>query len=183
MINTLNTFNQDTIEEMKAKVAGRANMLFSWEQISELLSLLDVPHVDSPTTTPSSVVLSTNERGERDGSVEIRSDAADAVEAAKKTGTERTGEAGSVEVVSDVHPTQPVPFPSDVLGVGGPAPEAAAKLEGRLPEGFPSRQALAGAGINTFSQLRKARDAEGGLTAVTGIGDASAAKIEEALKG
>lgn len=52
---------------------------------------------------------------------------------------------------------------------------------GPLPESFPGRHALAGAGINTFAQVRKARDSKEGLTGLTGIGDATATAIEEAL--
>lgn len=56
-----------------------------------------------------------------------------------------------------------------------------AEQKGPLPEDFPGRAALAGAGINTFAQLRKARDSKEGLTGVTGVGAATAAAIEEAL--
>lgn len=52
---------------------------------------------------------------------------------------------------------------------------------GPLPETFPGRHVLAGAGINTFAQLRKARDSKEGLTGLTGIGDATAAAIEKEL--
>jgi hypothetical protein len=56
------------------------------------------------------------------------------------------------------------------------------ELKGPLPEGFPGLVALNEAGIHTYHQVRKQRDGEG-LTAVEGIGDATAEKIEEALKG
>lgn len=52
--------------------------------------------------------------------------------------------------------------------------------QGKLPEDFPGRALLADAGINTFAQARKQRDGEG-LTAVAGVGPATAQKIEEAL--
>lgn len=54
--------------------------------------------------------------------------------------------------------------------------------KGPLPDDFPGRAALAGAGINTFAQLHKARDSKEGLTGLTGVGEATATKIEEALK-
>lgn len=53
--------------------------------------------------------------------------------------------------------------------------------QGKLPEDFPGHAALAEAGINTFAQARKQRDSKDGLTGVAGIGEATAAKIEEAL--
>lgn len=53
----------------------------------------------------------------------------------------------------------------------GPEPKS-----GRLPDDFPGRTALEGAGINTFAQLRKAD-----LTNVSGVGAATQAKIEAAL--
>lgn len=53
--------------------------------------------------------------------------------------------------------------------------------KGPLPDNFPGRAALAGAGINTFAQARKARDSEEGLTGITGVGDATAKAIKEAL--
>lgn len=58
---------------------------------------------------------------------------------------------------------------------------AETEQKGPLPEGFPGRHALAGAGINTFAQLRKARASKEGLTGLTGIGDATAKAIEEEL--
>jgi hypothetical protein len=56
-------------------------------------------------------------------------------------------------------------------------PEAPEELKGKLPEDFPGHAALAEAGINTYGQLRKVGD----LTEVKGIGEATAAKIAEAL--
>jgi len=53
--------------------------------------------------------------------------------------------------------------------------------KGPLPDDFPGRAALAGAAINTFAQVRKARDSKEGLKGITGIGDATANAIEEAL--
>lgn len=58
--------------------------------------------------------------------------------------------------------------------------EPAKPKQGNLPDDFPGRAALADAGINTFAQVRKQRDGEG-LTAVAGIGEATARKIDEAL--
>ena len=52
-----------------------------------------------------------------------------------------------------------------------------AELKGKLPEDFPGHAALAEAGINTYGQLRKVSD----LTAIAGIGEATAAKILETL--
>lgn len=60
-------------------------------------------------------------------------------------------------------------------------PAEVAEQKGPLPEDFPGRHALAGAGINTFAQVRKARDSKEGLTGLTGVGDATAKAIEEAL--
>lgn len=54
-------------------------------------------------------------------------------------------------------------------------PEA---LKGKLPEDFPGHAALADAGINTYGQLAKVED----VTTIPGIGEATAAKIAEALQ-
>lgn len=51
--------------------------------------------------------------------------------------------------------------------------------QGPLPDDFPGRAALEKADINTYAQLRKAGD----VTELEGIGEATAAKIEDALKG
>ena len=53
------------------------------------------------------------------------------------------------------------------------------ELKGKLPEDFPGHAALLEAGIHTYAQLRKA----GELTEIPGIGEATAAKIAEALEG
>jgi hypothetical protein len=50
--------------------------------------------------------------------------------------------------------------------------------QGHLPEDFPGYSALEAAGITTFAQLRKVDD----LVSVPGIGEATAAKIADALK-
>lgn len=52
-----------------------------------------------------------------------------------------------------------------------------APKQGPLPEDFPGVTALQAAGISTYAQLRKAGD----VTAVDGIGPATAEKIAEAL--
>jgi hypothetical protein len=54
---------------------------------------------------------------------------------------------------------------------------AASSKRGKLPEDFPGRVALEEAGVTTYGQVRKVKD----LTELPGIGDATAAKIEEAL--
>ena len=61
-----------------------------------------------------------------------------------------------------------------------PASETAepAPLKGKLPEDFPGHAALDAAGIHTYGQLRKAL-ADG--VKIPGVGDATTAKIEEAL--
>ena len=55
------------------------------------------------------------------------------------------------------------------------------KLKGKLPDGFPGKAALEAADVTTYAQARKLRDGAG-LTSVPGVGDATAAQIEEALK-
>lgn len=62
-----------------------------------------------------------------------------------------------------------------------PEEEEATEKKGSLPDDFPGRAALAGAGINTFAQARKARDSEEGLTGIIGVGDVTAEAIKEAL--
>lgn len=62
-----------------------------------------------------------------------------------------------------------------------PPAEDIPEKKGALPDDFPGRNALAGAGINTFTQARKARDSKEGLTGIAGVGDATARSIEEAL--
>ena len=69
-----------------------------------------------------------------------------------------------------------------------PAPAAPAAAEpeseppsGKLPDDFPGHAALADAGITTFAQARKQRDSSEGLKGVPGVGDATAAKIEELI--
>lgn len=62
-----------------------------------------------------------------------------------------------------------------------PEEEETAEKNGLLPDDFPGRTALAGAGINTFAQARKARDSEEGLTGIVGVGEVTAKAIEEAL--
>lgn len=52
-------------------------------------------------------------------------------------------------------------------------------LQGKLPEDFPGFAALAAADIHTYAQVRNA----GEVTAIPGIGDATAGKIAEAMKG
>jgi len=49
--------------------------------------------------------------------------------------------------------------------------------KGKLPDDFPGHSALAGNGITTYAQLRKAGD----VTSLTGIGPATAEKIAAAL--
>jgi predicted flap endonuclease-1-like 5' DNA nuclease len=56
--------------------------------------------------------------------------------------------------------------------------ESKKSLRGKLPEDFPGRVALEAAGITTYGQLRELDD----LTALDGIGDATAAKIHKALE-
>jgi hypothetical protein len=55
-------------------------------------------------------------------------------------------------------------------------------LRGKLPEDFPGHAPLDAAGITTYGGVRKQMKGEG-LTAVPNIGDATAAKIEEAMAG
>lgn len=54
-------------------------------------------------------------------------------------------------------------------------------LRGKLPDGFPGKAALDAAGHTTYAKVRRLRDA-GKLTSVAGIGDSTAAQIDEALK-
>lgn len=61
-------------------------------------------------------------------------------------------------------------------GEGGPKDPPPA-LKGKLPDDFPGHAALVEAGINTYGQLRKAGD----VTAIAGIGPATAEKITAAL--
>jgi hypothetical protein len=58
-----------------------------------------------------------------------------------------------------------------------PAPAAPAHATGTLPDDFPGRAALAAEGIDTYAKLR----AYGDVTAVPGVGAATAAKISAAL--
>jgi hypothetical protein len=53
------------------------------------------------------------------------------------------------------------------------------QLRGKLPEDFPGHAALEAEGVTTYAQVRK-RIKEGTLKGIPGIGDATAAKIEEA---
>ena len=67
-------------------------------------------------------------------------------------------------------------------GEDAPTEESeSAPKQGKLPDGFPGKDALEAAGITTFARLRKQRDGDG-LTAVVGIGPATAAEIELALE-
>lgn len=50
--------------------------------------------------------------------------------------------------------------------------------QGRLPEDFPSRAALAAADINTFAQVRNLK---GDYSEIAGVGPARAAEIDAAL--
>lgn len=50
-------------------------------------------------------------------------------------------------------------------------------LQGKLPDDFPGLAALDAAGIHTYAQLRNAGD----VTKIAGIGEATAAKIDEAM--
>ncbi|HKS27824.1 MAG TPA: hypothetical protein VJS44_08395 [Pyrinomonadaceae bacterium] len=60
-------------------------------------------------------------------------------------------------------------------------PETEGKsLRGKLPEDFPGQAALEAEGVGTYAQARK-RVKDGTLTDIPGIGDATAAKIAEAL--
>jgi hypothetical protein len=68
--------------------------------------------------------------------------------------------------------TTPAPEP------GAPAATASTPKSGPLPEDFPGRDKLADAGITTYAKLRDAGD----VTAIPGIGAATAAKIADALK-
>ena len=72
---------------------------------------------------------------------------------------------------------------SEVAEISEVAEPPKEELKGHLPQTFPGFDALAEAGINTYHQVRKQRDSEEGLIAVAGIGPATAAHIEEALKG
>jgi hypothetical protein len=54
-------------------------------------------------------------------------------------------------------------------------------LRGKLPEDFPGYAAFVAAGHTTYAKVRRLRDG-GKLTSVSGIGDATAAQVEEALK-
>lgn len=65
------------------------------------------------------------------------------------------------------------------LAVEPPPPVEAAPPQGKLPDDFPGHAALKSAGITTYAQLRKVGD----LTKIDGIGEATAAKIQEALEG
>lgn len=50
------------------------------------------------------------------------------------------------------------------------------EAKGQLPDDFPAREQLRAAGVNTYSQVRKAD-----LTSIDGIGDVTAGKIQTAL--
>ena len=83
-------------------------------------------------------------------------------------GEKRVGEIKQVE-------QSPVP-------VAEPEPEEPNHVkQGKLPEDFPAHAALADAGIHTYAQVRKAIKAET-LTDIPGIGEATAAKIAEAME-
>lgn len=163
---SLSTFTHDTIEELKAKVAARVPLSLSVEQGKELLLLLDPPVVDPSMgpDDPNRVVHVQNELGERDGTVAVV-----------------TGARADTEGVP-LGPLDHGTFSSDVSSRGLPVPFAPTLRDGALPPNFPSRSALSAATINTFDQARRQRDSPEGLKGVPGIGDAAAAKIEEALK-
>lgn len=61
--------------------------------------------------------------------------------------------------------------------------EETAEPKGKLPDTFPGHAVLSAAGINTYAQLRKQMQSKDGLTAIPGVGDTTAERIEEALKG
>lgn len=73
--------------------------------------------------------------------------------------------------------------PADDAGDVETEESEAAALRGKLPDGFPGKLALEEAGITTYAQLRKERDAhDGSLKHLTGIGDATDGHISEAMK-
>lgn len=83
-----------------------------------------------------------------------------------------------VEVVVTILPAE---APTEEEAVVIPAEEApATEKTGALPDDFPGRVALEAAGIDTYEEVH-AQIAGDGLTALDGIGDATATKIEEAL--
>jgi hypothetical protein len=63
---------------------------------------------------------------------------------------------------------------------GDPEATEGKSLRGKLPEDFPGRAALEAEGVTTYAGVRKQMNGDG-LTAVPNIGDATAAKIEEAM--
>ncbi len=63
---------------------------------------------------------------------------------------------------------------------GGFAPsQSGDRTTGPLPDDFPGRAALADAHINTYAQIRKIDDP----STIPGVGEATADKIADALKG
>lgn len=84
--------------------------------------------------------------------------------------------------VPDTTPEKPVENKPDVAPEVEPEkaeePEIPDDLKGKLPADLPGHAALAEAGINTYNQLRKALADD---VKIPGIGDATRAKIIEAL--
>lgn len=71
--------------------------------------------------------------------------------------------------------------PSSSATASGSSDEHNADLKGKLPDDFPGKTALEAAGITTYAQARKQDNSAEGLAGVAGIGDATAAKIHDAL--
>lgn len=97
---------------------------------------------------------------------------------------EKSPNAGDAEGLIATSPSGQGSFTAEQLQSKDAAVKVANEGEpqkGPLPEDFPGRTALEGAGINTYNQLRKAREHEDWPKNVPGVGQATADKIDAAL--
>lgn len=109
------------------------------------------------------------------GSAATRAEAENAAEAALATLPKDAGTAGQ-----PLNMPMP-PAPGNVVPeIADEDKEKAAKpatLRGKLPESFPARELLEGAGVTTYAQARKWA---GGDEQIKGVGEATREKIKEA---
>lgn len=97
-------------------------------------------------------------------------------EAAARSGRSKNSQSGGIAAMTEVEGT----LGAKENNTAAPqTDESQTPPRGKLPADFPGHAALEAAGITTYGQLRKVSD----LTTITGIGEATASKIEEAMAG